>query len=74
MHQSLHHLVADAAWKDREMLERVRQQVLPAMQKHGSVVAWIIDDTGFPKQGKHSVGWCGSTAANWANRITARRR
>jgi SRSO17 transposase len=63
MHQSLHHLVADAPWNDQEMLERVRQQVLPAMQKHGSVVAWIIDDTGFPKQGKHSVGvarqYCG---------------
>jgi SRSO17 transposase len=63
MHQSLHHLVADAPWNDQEMLERVRQQVLPAMQKHGSVVAWIIDDTGFPKQGRHSVGvarqYCG---------------
>jgi SRSO17 transposase len=63
MHQSLHHLVADAPWNDQEMLEEVRQQVLPAMQKHGPVVAWIIDDTGFPKQGKHSVGvarqYCG---------------
>ena len=63
MHQSLHHLVADAPWNDQEMLEQVRQQVLPAMQKHGPVVAWIIDDTGFPKQGKHSVGvarqYCG---------------
>lgn len=63
MHQSLHHLVADAPWNDQEMLEQVRQQVLPAMQQHGSVVAWIVDDTGFPKQGKHSVGvarqYCG---------------
>ena len=63
MHQSLHHLVADAPWNDQEMLEEVWQQVLPAMQKHGPVVAWIIDDTGFPKQGKHSVGvarqYCG---------------
>ena len=63
MHQSLHHLVADAPWSDEEMLAEVRGQVLPSMQKHGPVVAWIVDDTGFPKQGKHSVGvarqYCG---------------
>jgi SRSO17 transposase len=63
MHQSLHHLVATAPWNNEEMLEQVRQRVLPAMQKQGPVVAWIIDDTGFPKQGKHSVGvarqYCG---------------
>jgi SRSO17 transposase len=63
MHQSLHHLVADAPWNDDEMLAEVRREVLPAMQKHGPVVAWIVDDTGFPKQGRHSVGvarqYCG---------------
>jgi SRSO17 transposase len=63
MHQSLHHVVADAPWRDEELLAEVRSQVLPAMQKHGSVVAWIVDDTGFPKKGKHSVGvtrqYCG---------------
>ena len=63
MHQSLHHLVADAPWKDQAMLAEVRRQLLPALQKNGSVVAWIIDDTGFPKSGWHSVGvarqYCG---------------
>ena len=63
MHQSLHHLVADARWSDGELLGEVRNQVLPAMQKQGSLVAWIVDDTGFPKKGKHSVGvarqYCG---------------
>jgi len=62
-HQSLHHLVADAPWDDEEMLAQVRREVLPTMQRHGPVVAWIVDDTGFPKQGKHSVGvarqYCG---------------
>jgi len=74
MHQSLHHLVADAPWNDQELLEHVRQQVLPAMQKHGPVIAWILDDTAFPKQGKHAVGVAGRTAGSWANRRTARRR
>jgi SRSO17 transposase len=63
MHQSLHHLVADAPWDDEAMLAQVRQQVLAAMPQHSPVVAWIIDDTGFPKQGTHSVGvarqYCG---------------
>ena len=63
MHQSLHHFVADAPWDDEQMLAAVRRQVLPALEKQGPVVAWIVDDTGFPKQGKHSVGvarqYCG---------------
>ena len=63
MRQSLHHLVAKAPWNDEKLLDEVRKQVLSAMQKQGPVVAWIVDDTGFPKKGKHSVGvtrqYCG---------------
>jgi SRSO17 transposase len=63
MRQSLHHLVAKAPWSDEVLLGEVRDQVLPAMQKQGPVVAWIVDDTGFPKKGTHSVGvarqYCG---------------
>jgi SRSO17 transposase len=63
MHQSLHHLVADAPWSDEEVLRQIRTAVIPAMQKQGEIVCWIVDDTGFPKKGKHSVGvarqYCG---------------
>ena len=61
-HQSLHHFVADSAWSDEETLLRVAQWVVPAMDFSGGGW-WIIDDTGFPKQGLHSVGmarqYCG---------------
>ena len=61
--QSLHHLVAKAPWSDQSLLDHVRERVLPAMRKNGDVVAWIVDDTGLPKKGNHSVGvtrqYCG---------------
>ena len=61
-HQSLHHFVADSAWSDEEMLRRVAQWVVPAMD-FSDGGWWVIDDTGFPKQGTHSVGvgrqYCG---------------
>lgn len=63
VHQSLHHFVANAPWNDEALLERVRHSVLPMMKRNGPVVAWIVDDTGFPKKGTHSVGvvrqYCG---------------
>ena len=62
-HQSLHHLVAHAPWSDEVLLQQVRQSVLPAMEQNGPAIAWIVDDTGFLKKGRHSVGvarqYCG---------------
>jgi len=62
-HQKLLHFVANAAWSDELVLAKVQEMVLPAIEGHGAIEAWIVDDTSFPKQGKHSVGvhhqYCG---------------
>src|SRR3954470_12324110 len=62
-HQSLHHFVAQAAWSDAALLEAVHRHVVPALERHGPITAWIVDDTGIPKKGRHSVGvarqYCG---------------
>jgi SRSO17 transposase len=62
-HQSLHHFVAKATWDDAAVLAGVRDLVLPALLERGPIRAWIIDDTGMPKKGRHSVGvarqYCG---------------
>jgi SRSO17 transposase len=62
-HQSLLHFVGEGGWSDTRVLAKVREMVLPEIERHGAIEAWIIDDTSFPKQGRHSVGvarqYCG---------------
>jgi SRSO17 transposase len=62
-HQRLLHFVAESPWSDSRLLTKVRELVLPAMERREPIKVWIIDDTSFPKQGKHSVGvhhqYCG---------------
>ena len=62
-HQKLLHFVANSTWSDAAVLAKVREMVVPKIERHGPIKAWIVDDTSFPKQGKHSVGvhhqYCG---------------
>jgi SRSO17 transposase len=55
-HQSLLHFVGQGQWSDEKVLAKVRELVLPGIERHGAIRAWIFDDTSFPKQGRHSVG------------------
>jgi SRSO17 transposase len=63
-HQSMHHFVANAPWEDAPVLKVARDWVLEQMERHGAVAAWVLDDTGLPKKGTHSVGvarqYCGA--------------
>src|SRR4029453_1422107 len=62
-HQSLLHFVGQGEWSDEAVMERIRAYSMPRIEKHGAISAWIVDDTAFPKKGKHSVGvarqYCG---------------
>src|ERR1700694_1148810 len=62
-HQSLLHFVSQGPWSDEVVLAKIRELVLPQIERHGPIEAWVIDDTGIPKKGKHSVGvarqYCG---------------
>src|ERR1700682_2856303 len=55
-HQSLLHFVGEGDWSDEKVLAKVREMVLPAIQQHGPIEAWIIDDTGFSEKGRDLVG------------------
>jgi SRSO17 transposase len=63
-HQSMHHFVATAPWEARELLAVARDYALTQLERHAPVGAWVIDDTGMPKKGTHSVGvawqYCGA--------------
>ena len=72
-HQSLLHFVGNGGWSDERVLAQVRAMVLPRIERHGPIEAWIIDDTDFAKKGRHSVGvarqYCGQLGKYVSNRF-----
>jgi len=56
LHQRLLHFAVDSKWNDRQVRRVAAQYALEEMTRREPVEVWIVDDTGFLKQGKHSVG------------------
>src|SRR5262245_41237568 len=55
-HRPMHRFVGNPAWDDGAVLRIVWETVLAALDRQGPVAAWVVDDTGIPKKGRHSVG------------------
>jgi SRSO17 transposase len=55
-HQRLLHFALDAPWSDHDVRLAAARYALEAMTARQPIDSWIIDDTGFLKQGSHSVG------------------
>jgi len=62
-HQSMHHFVANAPWDDQAAIAIARDWALEQAERHALISGWVVDDTGIPKKGSHSVGvarqYCG---------------
>lgn len=56
LHQRLQHFATDSPWSDHGVRRESAQYALSPMTQSEAVTHWIVDDTGFLKQGKHSVG------------------
>jgi SRSO17 transposase len=55
-HQRIHHFISNTSWDDHEVRLGAARYAIAELEKRERVEAWIIDDTGFLKQGKWSVG------------------
>src|SRR3954453_8808543 len=66
--QGLQQFVFSSTW----LVEPVRQRLARRAVDVIAPQAWVVDDTGFVKDGAASPGWPGSTPARWARSATAR--
>ena len=55
-HQRLLHFLGNSKWSDERIRAEASRLALSALTEKEDVEAWIVDDTGFLKQGTHSVG------------------
>ncbi len=55
-HQRVHHFISNAPWSDHAVRLEAARYAIGVLEEQEPVEAWVIDDTGFLKQGKHSVG------------------
>jgi SRSO17 transposase len=51
-YQSVQQFIADSPWSADELMRACAERVAPQLE----VTAWIVDDTGFAKDGRHSPG------------------
>jgi SRSO17 transposase len=51
-YESMQQFVADSPWSSDDLVRRVAERVAPRLE----VVCWVVDDTGFPKDGRRSPG------------------
>lgn len=56
VHSKLCYFLGRSEWDDRGVRLEAARYAIEAVQKREPITTWIIDDTGFLKQGKHSVG------------------
>jgi SRSO17 transposase len=55
-HARLLHFLVDSAWSDHQVRRAATSYAITAMVARERIKAWLVDDTGFLKQGDHSVG------------------
>jgi SRSO17 transposase len=55
-HQRIQQFITDSNWDDNAVRGYAANKAISAMTRNDTIRAWIIDDTGFLKQGRHSVG------------------